>query len=92
MKWNSRNEMEQQTIINRKRQSYKMEQQTKWNNNPNGTATPNGTTLQMEQQTPKYVHGLYYCSDPRVIYDVTMFLNKAILSSSLTNTYFVRIQ
>ena len=66
MKWNNSNEMEQQTIINRKRQSYKM-----------------------EQQTQKYVHGLYYCNDPRVMCDVTVFLNKIILSSSLTNTYFI---
>ena len=48
--------------------------------------------IQMEQQTPKYVHGLYYCSDPRVMYEVTMFLNEVILSSSLTNTYFIWIQ
>ena len=48
--------------------------------------------LQMEQQIPKYVHGLYYCSDPRAMYDATMFLNKVILSSSLTSTYFIWIQ
>ena len=73
--------MKQQTIINRKRQSYKMEQQTQMEQQ-----------IQMKQQTPKYVHGLYYCSDPRVICDVTVFLNKIILSSSLTNTYFIWIQ
>ena len=64
--------MEQQTIINRKRQSYKLEQQT-----------------QMEQRTLMYVHVLDYCSNPRVMYDVSMFLNKVILSSSLENTYFI---
>ena len=64
--------MEQQTIINRKRQSYKLEQQT-----------------QTEQQTQMYVHVLDYCRNPRVMFDVTMFLNKVILSSSLANTYFI---
>ena len=71
-------QMEQQT---QKEQQIQMEQQLQMEQQ-----------IQIEQQTPKYVHGLYYCSDPRVMCDVTVFLNKIILSSSLTNTYFIWIQ